>query len=77
MRCTERSAHRAGQYAMAQGRLAPRWNLDLAPGGEILGRSGSTGHSGRPKTTWSCLKIKRQSRYSILNEQLDFAPREG
>jgi hypothetical protein len=25
---------------MAKGRLAPRWNLDLAPGGEILGALG-------------------------------------
>jgi hypothetical protein len=45
--------------------------------GRDLRRSGSTGHLGRPQTTWSRLGIKRQSRYSILNQQLDLAPREG
>jgi hypothetical protein len=47
------------------------------PGGENLGCFGSTGHLGRPKTTCSHLKIKRQSRYSILNERVDLAPSGG
>jgi hypothetical protein len=39
------------------------WNLDLVPWGEkILRCSGSTGHPGRPQTTWSRLRIKRSNR---------------
>jgi hypothetical protein len=46
-----------------QGRLSLCWNLDLVPWGEkILRCSGSTGHPGRPQTTWSRLEIKRSIR---------------
>jgi hypothetical protein len=49
----------AGRCVMAQGRLPPRWNLDLATEGEILECSGLTGHLGRPQPMWSRLGIKR------------------
>jgi hypothetical protein len=58
LRGTGRSAHKAGRSAMARGRIPPpRWNLDLAPEEEILGSSGSTGHPGLLRTTWSRLGI--------------------
>jgi hypothetical protein len=56
---------RAGRSATwRQGCLPPPcWNLDLVPWGEkILRCSGSTGHPGRPQTTWSRLGIKRSIR---------------
>jgi hypothetical protein len=60
---------RAGRSATwRQGRLPPPcWNLDLVPWGEkILRCSGSTGHPGCPKTTWSRLGIKRSIRGRCL-----------
>jgi hypothetical protein len=75
-----RPERRSGAYPAshrtvhAQGRLPPCWNLDLASGKEILGRSRSIDHPRHPQMTWSHLAIKRQSRYSIFNEQLDLAP---
>jgi hypothetical protein len=46
--CVAPNGLRSGPDVPVQGCFPPRRNLDLAPGGEILGCSWLAGHSGRP-----------------------------
>jgi hypothetical protein len=71
------SLRRAGRSVIAQSRLPPHWNLDLAPWGRDLRALRVDRSPKASQTMWSRLGIKRQSRYSILNEQLDLAPGRG